>query len=333
MATIKDIADAAGVSPAAVSRILNHDTTLSVTDETRRRVLEIAAEMNYVKKPRSTPRAAQTIGLLHWFSAEQELEDTYYLLIRRGVEAYCVNHNINVVHTSRSTPGYLNSLHGLDGLICIGKFSAEEIAELKQFSPNTLFVDMPIHDSETITITLDFQQAMLSALDYLTSLGHTKIGFLTGREYLSPGVLFEDEREIIFTQYCKSHNLEYKPYMRAASFSIDAGYSMMEDLIESGDLPTAVFAASDPIAIGAMKAMTDHGISVPEQVSIVGFDNIHLTKYTSPPLTTVHTPAFDMGYLAAQLVSEFMPKEKIVMKIKLPCKLVVRDSCREPIEE
>ena len=107
---------------------------------------------------------------------------------------------------------------------------------------------------------------------------------------------------------------------------------MMLDLIETGDLPTAIFAASDPIAIGAMKAMADHGISVPDQVSIVGFDNIHLTKYTSPPLTTVHMPAFDMGYLAAQLVSEFMPKEKIVMKIKLPCKLVVRDSCSQPNE-
>lgn len=332
MATIKDIADAAGVSPAAVSRILNHDATLSVTDETRRRVLEIASELNYVKKPRPASKASLTIGLLVWFSAEQELEDTYYLLIRRGVEAYCVNHNIHIIHTSRSTPGYLNSLQGLDGLICVGKFPSEEIAELKQLCTNTLFVDMPIHDCETITITLDFQQAMLSALDYLTSLGHRKIGFLTGREYLSADVLFEDEREVIFTQYCKTHNLEFKPYMRAETFSIDAGYNMMLDLIETGDLPTAIFAASDPIAIGAMKAMADHGISVPDQVSIVGFDNIHLTKYTSPPLTTVHTPAFDMGYLAAQLVSEFMPKEKIVMKIKLPCKLVVRDSCSQPNE-
>ena len=330
MATLKDIALAAGVSTATVSRVLNHDVTLNVTDETRKRILEIAAELNYVKKAAAPARSSLSIGVLQWFSAEQELEDTYYLLIRQGVEAFCVNHNIHVISSFRSNPGYQESLRGLDGLICIGKFSPEEVLKLKALTHSVVFVDMPIQDAETITITLDFQQAMHAALDYICELGHHQVGFLTGLEYLSPDVLFPDEREALFIQYCEDHNLIYRPYMRAEDFSTESGYRMMTDLIENGELPTAVFAASDPIAIGAMKALADHGIRVPEQISVIGFDNIHLTNYTSPPLTTIHTPAFDMGYLAAKLVSEFMPSEKIVMKSKLPCKLVERASCCAP---
>lgn len=330
MATLKDIAQAAGVSTATVSRVLNHDVTLNVTDETRKRILEIAAELNYVKKSAAPTRSSTSIGVLQWFSAEQELEDTYYLLIRQGVEAFCVNHNIHVISSFRSNPCYQESLHDLDGLICIGKFSAEEVVKLKGLTHNTIFVDMPIQDAESTTITLDFQQAMHAALDYLCTLGHQKVGFLTGREYLAPGVLFPDERETLFTQYCEDNGLTYLPYMRAEAFSTESGYRMMTDLIAHGDLPTAIFAASDPIAIGAMKALADHGITVPDQISVIGFDNIHLTNYTSPPLTTIHTPAFDMGYLAAKLVTEFIPSEKIVMKIKLPCKLVERDSCCMP---
>ena len=95
MATIKDIASAAGVSAAAVSRILNNDETLNVSPETRQKVLDTARELHYVKRGRPSVKSLFTLGIIQWFSSQQELEDNYYLLIRQGIEDYCLSHNIH----------------------------------------------------------------------------------------------------------------------------------------------------------------------------------------------------------------------------------------------
>ena len=324
MATIRDIAQAAGVSAATVSRILNYDQTLSVTDETRQRVFAAAVELDYQKKPRAAAKPTQSVGLLQRSSPELELEDSFYLLIRKGAEAYCFQNGIRVSHTFREAPGYEQALTGMDGLICVGMFSPEEIGKIHQLCENVVFIDMPVFDSCSTTITIDIRQGTQAALEYLHGLGHEKLGLLCGDE----GPFGMAGREAMFRQYCESRGLICEPYIRKGAFSIQSGYEMMCDLLASGDLPTAIFAASDPIAIGALKAMTDHGVRVPEQVSLIGFDDISVASYTSPALTTIHTPAYEMGYLAAQLVTSYLPHNRIPMLIALPCTLVERDSCR-----
>ena len=107
MATIKDIASAAGVSAAAVSRILNNDETLNVSPETRQKVLDTARELHYVKRGRPSVKSLFTLGIIQWFSSQQELEDNYYLLIRQGIEDYCLSHNIQIVRTYKR-----HQLHG-----------------------------------------------------------------------------------------------------------------------------------------------------------------------------------------------------------------------------
>ena len=331
MTTIKDIAGAANVSSSTVSRILNHDDTLSVAPETREKVFEIAAELNYEKKSKPVRNPSYSLGIVQWFSAEQEIEDTYYLLIRQGIEAFCVNNNIHVVRTFRSNPNYIDNIKDVDGLICVGKFLPTEVDLFKEMCPNVIFLDMPVIDSETITITIDFYQAVQIVLDYLVkSCGHRQVGLLTGKEYLAPGVLFHDEREEFFIRYCEENDIEYKPFLVSDEFTSESGYKMMNSLIADGNLPTAIFATSDPIALGALRALAENGISVPDDISIVGFDNINITNFTNPPLTTIHAPAYDMGYLGAYIVfnisnSSWWP----AMKIKLPCKLIERESCRE----
>ena len=123
MATIKDIASAAGVSAAAVSRILNNDETLNVSPETRQKVLDTARELHYVKRGRPSVKSLFTLGIIQWFSSQQELEDNYYLLIRQGIEDYCLSHNIQIVRTYKSDINYMDVLKDVDCLICIGKFS------------------------------------------------------------------------------------------------------------------------------------------------------------------------------------------------------------------
>ena len=180
MATIKDIAESAGVSSATVSRILNNDSTLNVSPETRQRVLDAANALNYKKKSRISNKSTYTIGIVQWFSPQQELEDNYYLLIRQGIEDFCMQNCIHVVRTYKADVNYMDSLKSVDALICVGKFSNGEVKRFRELTSNIIFLDMPVDDTSVSTITLDFDHAIKTGMNYLTSLGHTNIILIVG---------------------------------------------------------------------------------------------------------------------------------------------------------
>lgn len=328
MATIKDIAAEAGVSPAAVSRILNNDATLSVSPETKQRVWETAKRLHY-QKTRNADKAAFRIGIVQWFSAEQEMQDSYYLLVRQGIEDFCLRNSISITRAFRTDTNYMEILKNVDGLICIGKFSKKEVEQFIGICRNIVFLDMQVDSYEITTLTMDFRQAVNLAMDYLTELGHRKIAFLGGVEYAGGEEAVKDERKQAFISYMKKRKLEYKRFLREGSFSTSSGYEMMTQILREGELPTAVFTASDALAIGAMKAIGEYGLSVPGDISIMGFNDTELGSYITPTLTTIHAPAYDMGQHGANLlyVSSNLSITTAI-KAKLPCHLVERDSCR-----
>lgn len=330
MTTIKDIAVSAGVSPATVSRILNNDTTLNVSPETRQKVLDIAHALNYKKKSRASSKSAYTLGIVQWFSPQQEMEDNYYLLIRQGIEDFRMQNCIHVIRTYKADVNYMDALKHVDALVCVGKFSNSEIAQFRALTNSIIFLDMLVEDRNVSTITLDFEHAMKLGLDYLTSLGHRRIGFLGGKEYLADGTLFPDVRRKLFTDYCRKHGLDFEPYIQEESFTTESGCRMMHRLLEQETHPTAVIASSDPIAIGALRALNDKGLRAPDDISLVGFDDTSLSAFTAPPLTTIHAPAYDMGNFGANIVFNILKLQPATaMKIQLPCRLVERQSCRK----
>ena len=316
MATIKDIAEKAGVSSATVSRILNQDDTLSVTEETRARVLKIADGLNYRKKGKGTTKRT-TIGVFQWYSLFQELEDPYYQNIRVGIENYCADQNIEVIRAFQSDPDYLKTLSGVDGLICIGKFAQKDIKAFEQLTDNIIFIDMRTSRISFNNIVLDFHQSVIDVIDYI---GEDTVYF--------------EQRKETFINYCRKLELCYEPYVLEEEFSAESGYQMMNKLIESGQLPTAVFAASDPIAIGAMRSLYEHGYKIPEDISIIGFDDISVAEFSNPPLTTVHAPSEYMGEYAANFVAKLyneVPSEyKTPVRLTLPCTLIKRQTCGKP---
>lgn len=331
MATLKDVAAAAGVSSATASRILNQDPSLSVQPATRQKVLAAAQELNYVKSPRIQAKVPFTLGILQWFSTAQETEDSYYLAIRQGIESYCQEQRIPVIRTFKNDLDYMTSLKNADGLIGIGKFSETEIAAFQSITPNLLLIDMPSVSPDITTITLDFVRAVEDILDHLTALGHRHIGYLGGIEYLDSSRPFSDLRKKTFIDYCRRHDLVWKPYVYEEHFSVESGYHMMSAMIESGKLPTAVFAASDPIAIGAMRALQDRDLSVPDDISLVGFNDTSLSAFTTPPLTTVHAPSVEMGRYGALLVRQMADSSvSCPLRIQVPCPLIIRQSCAAP---
>ena len=150
-------------------------------------------------------------------------------------------------------------------------------------TPNVIFLDMKTARIQSTTICLDFKQAVIDALDYLSKrLGHTQIAYLGGKEYLQDNTIYFEERKETFIQYCEKNR--------------------MNELIKEGNLPTAVFAASDPIAIGAIRSLYEHGLKVPSDVSVIGFDDISVASFSTPPLTTIHAPAEFMGEYAAHFI-------------------------------
>lgn len=340
MATLKDIAQQAGVSTATVSRILNQDETLSVTENTRKNVLRIAQELHYNKKKTSTP--TMTVGIFQWISLLDETEDPYYQDIRSGIEQYCAEQKIEVIRAFESDHNYMDTLKDVPALICIGKYSSRQQKELQELSPHVLFLDMRTPQINCNTITLDFGQAVYDSMNYLTSLGHRHIAYLGGQEHLTDSTIYFEERKDAFIRYCTQHKLCWKPYIREEEFSVESGYRMALSLIQAAKnnvspLPTAVFAASDPIAIGAMRAFYKYNYRIPDDISIIGFDDISAAGFLNPPLTTIHAPAFQMGQYAAhyviQMTDTFTQQEALPVRITLPCTLRIRESCGAPRTE
>ena len=216
MATLKDIALAAGISTGAVSRILNNDPTLSVSPETRKKVFDIALELGY-KKAKSRDKSFFKMGILQWFSAEQEMQDSYYLLVRQGIEDFCQKHSLSIVRAFQADETTLKPLQGVDGLICIGKFSVEEVAKFTSICKNIVFLDMPVSDYNITTLTMDFKAAVYDALDYLTELGHKRIAYLGGKEYIGYHELFMDERKQAFLSYINYHGLDGSVFTKTHS--------------------------------------------------------------------------------------------------------------------
>ncbi len=327
MATIKDIAEMAGVSIATVSRVLNYDPTLSVTDETRRKIFEAAEALSYKKK---NPRKSVTynIAAITWISENEELEDLYYLSIRHGIENRCQQLDINLsVHFYKDIDKA--KFDGIDGLIAIGKFSEQQIKQLAKISEHIVFVDYSPDDDRYDSIVIDFEKATKKVIDYLLDKGHQNIGFLGGRESFTDGSgLIKDLRERTFIRYMKEKGLYHEDYVYMGKFRVQDGYDLMKKAISElkDRLPTAFFAANDLLAIGAIRALLEENIAVPDQVNIIGLNDMTVSKYIYPPLTTVKVHTELMGETAVDTLLERLNGRKIAKKIFIATELVKRDS-------
>ncbi|WP_066069110.1 LacI family DNA-binding transcriptional regulator [Neobacillus soli] len=327
MATIKDIAQNAGVSIATVSRVLNYDTTLSVSDETKKRIFEAAEELSYKKKP-ARKQESRKIALLQWYTEKEELEDLYYMSIRLGVENRCRHHNI---HVDKYFQDNYQDLKEADnkGLIAIGKFSNKQVGELVSITKNIVFVDTSPDEERFDSIVIDFEKATMKVLNHFLEKGHKQIGYIGGREVFKDKTsVIDDQREWTFRRYLDEKGLLNETYMYQGTFSVDDGHSLMKKAIhEHGDnLPTAFFAGNDSIAVGALRALLEEGIAVPDRVNIIGVNDISVSKYVFPSLSTVKVYTELMGESAVDTLLERIEGRKTAKKVIIATELILRNS-------
>lgn len=348
MATIKDIAAQAGVSAATVSRVLNNDLSLAVSDETRTRIFGIAERLAYKpsrlrKLKQEEHLARQQIGLLMWSSVEDERDDPYFSSIRRGIELRCEELGLTIAKIMRGSSGAeLTPCHHLDGLIAVGSIKLGDILELYGNRDRIILVNHPDAPAAMDWVRLNFESAIDDALAYLQALGHERIAYVGGEESIhrlttpaTDGAEREtahDVRRSRFAAVLTSKGLYRAEYDLVSAWSTGGGYAGMQKLLELGadERPTACLLGSDPMAVGALRALNEAGLNVPGDMSLIGFDDIEISAYLNPPLTTVKAYTELMGRTAVQLLLERLEGRETAIHVTVNTSFVERDSCGSP---
>ena len=334
MAKLREIAERAGVSVTTVSRILNYDEKLNVQDQTRKRVFEAADALEYRKTPKKKRKPRLRIGVLCSCSAEEELEDPYYLSLRLAVEKEIAGEGHKKISLSRGN--FSDDTGKADGLICLGTFTQAEVDQVRELNKPAVFVDAPGDRFISDSIVVDFALSVQQALDHLIGLGHRRIAFLGGVDRDSDGRRLEDLRETIFRSYLEKQGLLREEYIRLEHYTPKSGYQLAKALLEARgpERPTAVLAANDSIAVGIYRAAQELGLRIPQDISVIGFNDVSISKYLAPPLTTIHVYQEFMGTRAVQLLADrVMTGRDISMHVAVSTRLVIRKSTAAPAEQ
>lgn len=330
MVTIKDIAKEADLSPATISRVLNGDASLSVSQETRDRIFHTAQELGYTKHlKKQSPQQKGAIGIVQWYTESEELADLYYYSIRASIEQTASLLGYQIIRSFNDLTNPL--LQEVDGIIAVGKFSSGQIAELASLSPKLIFVD-----SDTLTegfscVTTDFVHSVQTVIDHFRFQGLTDIGLLVGQEKTTDGhQLPTDPRLTAFRSYLDTLGILREDFIYQGTFSTQSGYELMSQAIEDlGDqLPPAFFMANDTLAVGALRALQERQIAVPERVQLITFNDTAITRQVYPALSSISVYTEEMGQEAMQLLDRIMtsPTPHHPRKIKLGTQLVIRES-------
>ena len=330
MATLKDIAKKTNTSITTVSRVLNYDKTLSVSDEIRRKIIETATELNY-RTPRNRSnikvKKKLRIGIILWYDMQEEMDDPYYMQIRRGIEKLALKSSIDTILLYKSNDEFaLDSIGKVDGLICVGKFSTAQINKFKRVTTKLVFVDSSPDEELYDCIVIDFHNAVKEVLQALMQEGYSKIGYLGGVEYISKQIKLGERRELVFRDFLYQRNKLNTKFIHVGSFTVESGYELMKQALLKKDWAEVYFCANDSIAFGAIRAILEKGLKIPEDIALVGFNDHPNSEYTFPPLSTVRVHTEFMGEQALSSVVERIDGRAIAIKKVIPTKLVKRSS-------
>lgn len=337
-ATIREIAKLAGVSPSTVSRVLNRKGNIS--RQTQSRVISVARSLGYPvpsdKIQAEGSVAVGTVSIVYNKRLSPLVTDPFYGAVVAGIEESLQQLGYRVfLRSIDGTNGHMGLFgedsagNHNDGLLLVGcDASLDIVSEAEDRGIPIILVDNESKEGRVDCIVSDNEGASSNAMHYLHTLGHRKIGFIGGpqshvslaqryRGYVSALQEFEiDFRRgwVIFAESVEAHGPEI-------------GYEGTCKLMEATERPTAIFADNDMTALGVLKALHEKGIKVPEEVSVIGFDNIEVSAHTHPPLTTMHIPKMQMGSLAARrLVDLIRGKDMAPIKTVVYATLVVRNS-------
>ncbi len=337
MATLKDIAQAAQVSQATVSRVLNRDASLCVTEDTRTRILAAAAALGYQKSAPQASRAARPrreprVGIAQMFEAEELREDIYYMELRNILDEACFERGWTTVSLFRDGDGRFikRDDQPLDGLFAIGRFTPEEIENFHGHTGNIVFLDSDPDPMRYYSIRPNYHLAVQLALRHFWDRGCREVAYLGSvntfghRKELSMDARYYYYRNSLMGRDCFDPSLVLDCPMNA-----QGGYQAVSAFLAAhGRAPEGLFLASDAIAAGALKALREAGLRVPQDVGMISFNNTVFSELSDPPLTSVEVFMREHAQAAAFCMELVWRGDTRGKRISVPCDLVDRGSVK-----
>lgn len=330
MIRLKDVAKQANISPATASLALNNSS--KVNDKTKERVKKVAREMNYIPDFRAKAlkkKETKIIGLVI-----PEIDNPFFYEIAREIKNVAKKSGYNIIYcgveNKEEELDYINLFRGMqtDGAIFASSVAENNlninlIKELaSEFIP-VVFIDRLLDSGDKIdSVHSDLKKAAFIAVEHLYNLGHKKIAF-AGRE--------NELRMEGYFEALKKYDLNYnKHYLFKNILSFEDGYKLGQEIISKKNKPTAIVTHNDEVAIGLIQSLIRLGIKIPDDISICGIDNIRLSHFYNPALTTVNIPNRKIAHKAMQLLlSRINKSNKKFEHIKFDVKLIERETTKK----
>lgn len=329
--TMKDVAKVAKVSPSTISRVINHP--YMVRKETRERVLKAMEECDYSYNALAGALSSQktrTLGLII-----PTITNPIFSVSTRGVQDMAATMGFSVLvgntdYNDASEESFIGLFQSkqVDGIILTGARIKDRILRFLRQKNIPFVITWSTHpDPDIDCVSFDNCKSAYKAVDYLINLGHKRIAMIAGKFKIS------DRAQLRWEGYKKrlgDAGIRYREdYVIQCNYTPAEGMAAMHRFLRMKDRPTAVFCGNDILAIGAMRAVRESGLKVPDDVSICGFDDMDVSAYIEPALTTVRVPAYKMGSMAAELlISKLKERKEGRQHLILDTDLVIRDSCK-----
>lgn len=343
MVRLKDIAEYVGVSISTVSRVIQNDQTRNVNQETKTKIWEAVKELGYVpnqharnlvkNKQQKSETRTMKIG---WVANPKQAEtNPYFASIYTGIRDTLSENDYTLISITKdeleNEALLLKTIHdlGIEGLLVIDKIDESLLGYIQQNIP-LVGLDFFYSDKNVAIVDYDREEAIKEVVRHLMACGHQDIGFIGGGVNENYEDLHAEYRFKGYQAAMKEAGLNIRPeWILNSKWKMDNSYREMNQLIKknSAHLPTAMVCASDMMAIAAMRAAVENKLKIPEDIAFFGVDNIEMSTYSSPPLSTVDIPKYEIGKMAAKTIMEMV--EGVVtlpMKLILPYKLVIRES-------
>jgi LacI family transcriptional regulator len=332
MTTIKEVAARANVSSATVSHVING--TRFVSDQVREQVLKAMDELGY--RPNALARSLRsgfthTLGLILPDSA-----NPFFAEVGRSIESAAFEAGYSVFLCNTENDPQKESLYvdvltnkQVDGIIFVATGErGESLGKLLEMDVPVVVMDRHFPGLDMDVVLVDNYQGGYMAAHYLLALGHRRIACIAGPSNINPSA----QRVAGFRDALKEMGLAERPeYMQHGDFHPDTGWEAARRMLTLPEPPTAIFACNDLMAMGVLRAAGELGLRTPENLSVIGYDDIDLASYTIPPLTTIQQPKNEMGQAALQfLLNRIQDKNQAPQHILLPAKVVRRGSCQSP---
>lgn len=335
--TIKDIANAVGVTPAVVSYVINGKEH-KVSGETISKVKQAIKDLNYIPNLNARSLVNNKSKLIGVIIPQTEttsqiiLKNPFYSEIVSGIEVKLRAAGYNMILSGvDNDKSYLNTSvqRNLDGAIIMGIYQEKFYDELKQASIPIVLIDSYVTDDSFYRVGIDDEMGGYMATKYLIEQGHRDIALVTG-SIKRDGVI--EKRFLGYKRALNEMNVFYNPdYVIEGVVSHESGYNAGTIISEKFKNVTAVFASADLIALGLIKSFAEKGVRIPEDISVMGFDNISILEYIYPPLTTVSQNISLKGEKAAEALIDIIENQRVKnpKELILPIEIVKRKTVRE----